>query len=171
MISASDHLAIWCWVIVFPVPKPPGTAAVPPLAMGNRVSRIRWPVTRGTFAEMCIRDRRRGSSCQRSQAKRGKIKISRISAAALRRRIMKKWSICSMTGILLGIGLFFQNASAEDTFGTVYKLWYWRLWRVSIDIENWKCNNFVIKFDKTGNSVVTYAIVWSPEFSVLFFIY
>ncbi len=32
---------------VLPVPKPPGMAAVPPLEMGNRVSRILWPVKRG----------------------------------------------------------------------------------------------------------------------------
>ena len=36
--------------MVFPVPNPPGMAAVPPLAMGNRVSRIRCPVTRGREA-------------------------------------------------------------------------------------------------------------------------
>ncbi len=48
IMSASDHLAIWCWVMVFPVPKPPGMAAVPPFAKGNMVSRILWPVIRGT---------------------------------------------------------------------------------------------------------------------------
>ncbi|MGI6062946.1 hypothetical protein [Blautia sp.] len=30
---------------------------------------------------------------------------------------MKKWSICSMKGILLGIGLFFQSVSAEESLG------------------------------------------------------
>ncbi len=33
--------------MVLPVPKPPGTAAVPPLAMGNMVSMTRWPVMSG----------------------------------------------------------------------------------------------------------------------------
>ena len=47
MMSASHHLASWCWVIVLPVPKPPGMAAVPPLAMGNMVSSTRWPVISG----------------------------------------------------------------------------------------------------------------------------
>ena len=47
MMSASHHLASWCCVIVLPVPKPPGTAAAPPLAMGNRLSMTRWPVTSG----------------------------------------------------------------------------------------------------------------------------
>jgi nucleoside-diphosphate-sugar epimerase len=32
---------------VLPVPKPPGMAAVPPLAVGKKVSMILWPVTRG----------------------------------------------------------------------------------------------------------------------------
>ena len=36
--------------MVLPVPKPPGTAAVPPFAIGKRVSRIRCPVTSGTLA-------------------------------------------------------------------------------------------------------------------------
>src|SRR2546421_5580011 len=31
----------------FPVPKPPGIAAVPPFAIGKRKSRTRWPVTSG----------------------------------------------------------------------------------------------------------------------------
>lgn len=30
---------------------------------------------------------------------------------------MKEWSICSMTGVLLGIGLFFQSVSAEEPLG------------------------------------------------------
>jgi len=46
-ISASDHLASCCCVTVFPLPKGPGIAAVPPFAMGNRPSRIRWPVMSG----------------------------------------------------------------------------------------------------------------------------
>ena len=40
---------------------------------------------------------------------------------------MKKWNICSMTGILLGIGLFFQNASAEEPLGQF----------ISYDIEDY----------------------------------
>ena len=47
IMSASHHLAIWCCVIVLPVPKPPGIAAVPPLAIGNSVSITRCPVTKG----------------------------------------------------------------------------------------------------------------------------
>ncbi len=47
MISASDHLLI-CWrATVFPVPKPPGMAAAPPLATGKKVSMTLWPVIRG----------------------------------------------------------------------------------------------------------------------------
>ena len=37
----SDHLARACCITVLPEPKGPGIAAVPPLAMGNRVSMIR----------------------------------------------------------------------------------------------------------------------------------
>ena len=48
MISASLHLASWCCVMVFPVPKPPGMAAVPPFAMGKNVSMTRCPVIKGT---------------------------------------------------------------------------------------------------------------------------
>ena len=55
MISASDHFAIWCWVMVFPVPNPPGMAAVPPFAIGNIVSRIRCPVISGTDAGYLFR--------------------------------------------------------------------------------------------------------------------
>ena len=47
IISASHHFASWCCVMVFPVPKPPGIAAVPPFAMGSMVSIIRCPVIRG----------------------------------------------------------------------------------------------------------------------------
>ena len=47
MMSASDHLANWCWVMVLPAPKGPGMAAAPPFPMGKRVSMIRCPVTRG----------------------------------------------------------------------------------------------------------------------------
>ena len=42
-MSTSDHLASWCCTTVLPEPKGPGTAAVPPLAMGNMVSITRWP--------------------------------------------------------------------------------------------------------------------------------
>jgi len=48
MMSASDHLANWCCVMVLPVPNPPGMAAVPPLPSGKNVSMIRWPVTSGS---------------------------------------------------------------------------------------------------------------------------
>src|SRR5881296_2686792 len=44
---ASHHFESCCSVTVFPVPKPPGMAAVPPFAIGKRKSRTRWPVTRG----------------------------------------------------------------------------------------------------------------------------
>ena len=47
-MSASRNFARLCWVTVFPVPNPPGIAAVPPFARGNMVSRMRMPVTRGT---------------------------------------------------------------------------------------------------------------------------
>ena len=47
IISASHHLASWCWFIVLPVPKPPGIAAVPPLAIGKSVSITRCPVMSG----------------------------------------------------------------------------------------------------------------------------
>ena len=43
-MSTSDHLASWCCTTVLPEPKGPGTAAVPPLAMGNSVSMMRWPL-------------------------------------------------------------------------------------------------------------------------------
>jgi len=47
MISASDHFASWCWVIVFPVPNPPGIAARRPYD-GKKVSMMRWPVMSGS---------------------------------------------------------------------------------------------------------------------------
>ena len=47
IISASHHLAIACWVMVFPVPNPPGMATVPPFASGKSVSIIRCPVIKG----------------------------------------------------------------------------------------------------------------------------
>ena len=54
-MSTSDHLASWCWTTVLPEPKGPGTAAVPPLAMGNMVSMIRWPDWRGaTGLYLCL---------------------------------------------------------------------------------------------------------------------
>ena len=46
-MSASDHLANWCWVIVLPVPNPPGIAQVPPFARGKNISITRWPVING----------------------------------------------------------------------------------------------------------------------------
>ena len=36
--------------MVFPVPKPPGTAAAPPFAIGKSVSITRWPVISGIDA-------------------------------------------------------------------------------------------------------------------------
>ena len=48
MMSASHHLASACWVIVLPVPKPPGMAAVPPRDRGKNTSITRCPVTRGS---------------------------------------------------------------------------------------------------------------------------
>ena len=44
MTSASHHLASCCNRTVLPVPKPPGTAAVLPRAIGKSRSRTRWPV-------------------------------------------------------------------------------------------------------------------------------
>jgi len=41
---ASHHLARACWSIVLPVPNPPGSTTVPPLATGKRVSITRCPV-------------------------------------------------------------------------------------------------------------------------------
>ena len=46
-MSTSDHLASWCCTTVLPEPKGPGTAAVPPLAMGKSVSMMRWPLFMG----------------------------------------------------------------------------------------------------------------------------
>ena len=57
IISASHHLVIWCCVIVLPVPKPPGIAAVPPLAIGNNVSITRCPVTKGIEIGKPLTDR------------------------------------------------------------------------------------------------------------------
>ena len=42
-----EYLASDCWVTVFPEPNGPGIPAAPPLANGNRKSRILIPVTRG----------------------------------------------------------------------------------------------------------------------------
>ena len=50
MTSASHHLATCCSRTVLPVPKPPGTAAVLPRAMGNSRSSTRCPVSSGTVA-------------------------------------------------------------------------------------------------------------------------
>ncbi len=49
MTSASLHFASWCCITVLPLPKGPGTPAVPPLATGKKVSTTRWPVTSGSF--------------------------------------------------------------------------------------------------------------------------
>ena len=48
-MSASAHFANWCCITVFPLPKGPGTAATPPLAIGNRVSITLCPVISGLF--------------------------------------------------------------------------------------------------------------------------
>ena len=50
MTSALQPLASASSSTVLPVPNPPGTAALPPCATGNRQSMIRWPVTIGTTA-------------------------------------------------------------------------------------------------------------------------
>jgi len=47
MTSALQPLASASSSTVLPVPKPPGMAALPPCATGNRLSRMRWPVTSG----------------------------------------------------------------------------------------------------------------------------
>ncbi len=47
MMSASLHFASASCRIVLPVPKPPGSAARPPRATGNSVSRMRCPVIIG----------------------------------------------------------------------------------------------------------------------------
>ena len=65
--SASENFAIECCVIVFPVPKPPGIAAVPPRAIGKTVSRIRCPVINGSEAGSRFatgRGRRIGHFCE-----------------------------------------------------------------------------------------------------------
>ncbi len=48
MMSASAHLASWCWTTVLPEPNGPGMHAVPPLATGKKVSSTRCPVMRGS---------------------------------------------------------------------------------------------------------------------------
>ena len=52
-MSTSDHLASWCCTTVLPEPKGPGTAAVPPLAMGKRVSIILCPLFMGRLG-VCL---------------------------------------------------------------------------------------------------------------------
>ena len=49
MTSALQPLASASSSTVLPVPKPPGMAALPPCATGNRQSRMRWPVTSGAL--------------------------------------------------------------------------------------------------------------------------
>ncbi len=46
-MSVSANLASDCSMIVLPVPKPPGTAAFPPSAIGKRKSNTRCPVMKG----------------------------------------------------------------------------------------------------------------------------
>ena len=48
MTSALQPLASVSSSTVLPVPKPPGMAALPPSATGNRQSMTRWPVTSGS---------------------------------------------------------------------------------------------------------------------------
>jgi len=65
-IFASHHFASWCSETVFPVPNPPGIAAVPPFAIGNRKSKTRCPVTRGidgSSFSLTGRGRRTGHVC------------------------------------------------------------------------------------------------------------
>ncbi len=50
MTSALQPLASASSSTVLPVPKPPGIAALPPSATGNRLSRMRCPVTSGAPA-------------------------------------------------------------------------------------------------------------------------
>ena len=45
--SASHHFVICCSSTVLPVPNPPGTAQLPPLATGNSTSTTRCPVSSG----------------------------------------------------------------------------------------------------------------------------
>src|SRR5512142_1321688 len=45
--SASHHFVICCSSTVLPVPNPPGTAQLPPLANGNSTSTTRCPVSSG----------------------------------------------------------------------------------------------------------------------------
>ena len=65
-ICVSDHFASCCCATVFPEPKGPGIAAVPPFATGKSASRIRCPVTRGVsginFSTDGL-DTRTGHSC------------------------------------------------------------------------------------------------------------
>jgi len=49
MICALQNFERLCSTTVLPVPKPPGTIADPPIAMGNRQSSTRWPVRNGMF--------------------------------------------------------------------------------------------------------------------------
>src|SRR5437899_1426138 len=63
---ASHHFDSCCSETVFPVPKPPGIAAVPPFAIGNRKSMTRWPVMSGTLGIIRFfvgRGWRTGQSC------------------------------------------------------------------------------------------------------------
>ena len=59
MTSALQPLASASSSTVLPVPKPPGIAALPPCATGNRQSRMRWPVTSGAMRRQPARDRPR----------------------------------------------------------------------------------------------------------------
>ncbi|OPX65759.1 MAG: hypothetical protein A4E29_00009 [Methanomassiliicoccales archaeon PtaB.Bin134] len=59
-------MASCCCVTVFPVPKPPGMAPVPPLVSGNRVSSTRCPVMSGSSGAIFLakgRPRRTGHFC------------------------------------------------------------------------------------------------------------
>src|SRR3989304_3602726 len=47
-MSLLENLAMLCSTTVLPVPKPPGTMAVPPSATGRSVSKTLWPVMNGT---------------------------------------------------------------------------------------------------------------------------
>src|SRR5699024_5125301 len=80
-VCSSDlaHFASWCWITVLPLPKGPGTAATPPLAIGKNVSMTRWPVTRGISGGSFFwygRPRRTGHFC---------ISVSSLSPSAVSR--------------------------------------------------------------------------------------
>lgn len=72
MTSAAPNFAMDCSSTVFPVPKPPGTMAVPPSATGKSTSRMRWPVRKGVSGgsrRATGRGRRTGQRCSAVSAR------------------------------------------------------------------------------------------------------